>query len=135
MKKLFSARYTAGAISTGMLLLRLVLGFLMLNHGYDKLVHFSERANGFTNFLGLGSTISLALCVFAEFFCSLFIILGLFTRLSCIPLIVNMCVIIFMIQHSDFYGKSELATMYLGGYLVLLTIGPGRISVDGAIGK
>jgi putative oxidoreductase len=95
MKKLLSTKYSAGAFNTAMLLLRLVVGFLMINHGYDKLVHFGDYQTKFMNFLGMGQTVSLALVVFAEFFCSIFLILGLFTRLSAIPLIVVMCVALF----------------------------------------
>ncbi|MBK7434575.1 MAG: DoxX family protein [Chitinophagaceae bacterium] len=95
MKKIFSAKYSAGAFNAAMLLLRLGVGIMMMEHGYQKLVHFGEYQQKFMNFLGLGSTFSLALVVFAEFFCSLFLILGLFTRLAAIPLIVVCCVIIF----------------------------------------
>ncbi len=47
------------------------------------------------NFMGIGSTASLALVVFAEFFCGLFIVIGLFTRLAAIPLIIASCVVVF----------------------------------------
>lgn len=135
MKKLFSASYSAGAVSAGMLVLRLGVGILMMSHGYDKLIHFSEYQDKFMNFMGLGKTVSLALVVFAEFFCSLFLILGLFTRLATIPLIVVTCVIIFKVNNGDVFAHAELPALYLTGYLVLLAIGPGKASVDGMIGK
>jgi len=135
MKKLLSTKYSAGAFNTAMLLLRLVVGFLMINHGYNKLVHFGDKHNSFMNFLGLGSTISLALAIFAEFFCSLFLILGLFTRLSAIPLIVTLCVALFKSHHGDVFGDGEKAAIYIGSYLVILILGPGKISVDGMSGK
>lgn len=135
MKKLFSSRYSPGAINAGMLVLRLGLGILMMTHGYDKLVHFSKYQTGFYNFLGIGSTASLSLAVFAEFFCSLFLILGMFTRLATIPLIITMCVIIFIVNNGEILAKAELATLYLAGYITLLLCGPGKISVDGIIGK
>jgi putative oxidoreductase len=135
MKKLLSTKYSAGAFTTAMLVLRLGLGILMLMHGYDKLVHFGAKQNSFMNFLGLGSTITLALVVFAEFFCSLFIILGLFTRLATIPLIITTCVIIFKVNHGNIFLDDENAPLYLIGYLVLLLVGPGKASVDSMIGK
>ena len=88
MNKLLSTKYSTGAFNTAMLLLRLALGILMMMHGYNKLVHFADMQHKFMNFLGLGSTLSLILVIFAEFFCSLFLILGLFTRLATIPLII-----------------------------------------------
>lgn len=135
MKKLLSTKYSAGAFNTAMLLLRLGFGILMMNHGYDKLIHFSQYQAKFMNFLGLGSTISLALVVFAEFICALFIILGLFTRLAVIPLIIVMCVALFQVHNAQFFGKGEMDSLYLTGFLVLLIIGPGKVSVDGMIGK
>jgi putative oxidoreductase len=135
MRKLLSTKYSAGAFNAGMLLLRLGLGILMMAHGYQKLTHFAEMQPKFMNFLGMGSSMSLALLVFAEFFCSLFLILGLFTRLAAIPLIIATCVMVFKAHNSDVFGDGETASLYLTGYLVLLFVGPGRISVDSMIGK
>ena len=135
MKKLFSTRYSAGAFSAAMLLLRIIAGGLMMNHGYDKLVHFSTYKPKFINFLGLGQGTSLCLAIFAEFFCALFIVLGLFTRLAAIPLIIGMCVALFKAHNGDFFGDGEMATLYLGAFLTLLLVGPGRASIDSMIGK
>ena len=63
MKKLLSINYSAGAFNFAMLLLRLVLGLLMMHHGYDKLVHFNETALQMPTFLGMSSTITTALVV------------------------------------------------------------------------
>lgn len=135
MRKLLSTKYSAGAFNAAMLLLRLGSGVLMMNHGYDKLIHFSKYKEGFISFLGMGSTISLAMVVFAEFFCALFIILGLFTRLACVPLVVAMAVALFDAHNAEFFGKGEMAALYLTAYLVLLLVGPGKISVDSMTGK
>lgn len=135
MKKLLSTHYSAGAFNTALLVLRVALGGLMMKHGYDKLIHFAQYKAKFINFMGIGQTTSLALVVFAEFFCALFIIIGLFTRLATIPLIVAMCVALFKAHNSDFMGEGEMATLYLAGYITLLIVGPGKVSVDGMIGK
>ena len=133
--KLLSTKYSAGAFNAAMLLLRLGTGILIMCHGYDKLIHFSTYKQSFMNFLGMGSTISLAAAIFAEFFCGLFIVLGLFTRLASIPLSATMCVALFKVHNADFFGDGEAASLYLVGFLVLLIVGPGKISVDGMTGK
>ena len=135
MKKLLSTKYSAGAFNAAMLVLRLGVGVLMMNHGYDKLIHYGSRHNKFMDFLGIGSSISLALVIFAEFFCSLFIILGLFTRLAVIPLIIVMGVALFKAHKGQFFGDGEMAAVYLAGYITLLLLGPGRVSVDSMVGK
>ena len=135
MRKLLSTQYSAGAFNTAMLFLRIVAGGLMLVHGYDKMVHFNETAANMMNFMGIGSKASTALVIFAEFFCSLFIILGLFTRLACIPLIICMSVALFMAHNGDFFGKGQVAALFLVSYVVLLFMGAGKVSVDSMIGK
>lgn len=135
MKKLFSTKYSSGAFNVALLLLRLGLGILMMSHGYQKLTHFAEYQAKFMNFMGIGSTMSLALVVFAEFFCSLFIMLGLFTRLSTIPLIIAAGVMVFKAHNGEVFGDGETAALYLTGYLALFLVGPGKVSVDGLIGK
>ncbi|MGB4845434.1 MAG: DoxX family protein [Ferruginibacter sp.] len=135
MRKLLSTKYSAGAFNAAMLILRLGSGVLMMNHGYGKLMKFSTLQHKFMNFLGLGSTITLSLVIFAEFFCALFIILGLFTRLAVIPLIIVMAVALFKAHNSEFFGDGEMAALYLAAYLALLFVGPGKISVDSMIGK
>lgn len=137
MRNLLSTKYSAGAFNTATLLLRLAFGALMMHHGYGKLVHFNETAQHMPNLLGIGQTATTALVVFAEFFCSLFIILGLFTRFACIPLIICMGYAFIVAHHAKFFGDNngELPVLYLTAFLVLLLVGPGKASVDGLIGK
>ena len=135
MKKLLSTHYNAFSFNAAMLLLRLAMGMLMMSHGYDKLVHFSEKKALFYDFLSLGSTTSLLLCIFAEFFCALFVVIGLFTRLVAVPLVIVMSIAIFSVHKMDFFDTGEKASLYLTGFLVLLLCGPGRASVDGIASK
>lgn len=135
MKILLSTKYSAGTVSAAMLFLRLISGILMMNIGYQKLIHFSEMKGGFMNFMGIGSTASLSFVIFAEFFCSIFIILGLFTRFAAVPLIFVMCVVIFKSDNGDVLGDAQLPTMYLAAFLTILLLGPGRVSVDSMISK
>lgn len=133
MKRLLSIRYSAGAFNFSMLLLRVSFGLLMIaQHGMPKLMNFATVARGFYDPMGIGSKTSLILVIFAEVFCSIFIILGLFTRIAVIPLIILMCVAFFGANGGQ-VAQGELALLYLTAYLVLLFLGPGRVSVDGMI--
>ncbi len=135
MKKLLSTRYSDGAFNFAMLVLRLGTGVLMAHNGYYKLTHFGTLRHNFMRFLGLSDSITLALVIFAEFFCAIFIALGLFTRLSTIPLIITMCVALFKAHHGQVFGDGGPAALYLTAFIVLLLVGPGKVSVDGMIGK
>lgn len=135
MRQLLSTNYSAPAFNVGILLLRITFGVFMMMSGYDKLIHFGEMKNEFMNFMGMGSTISLMLVVFAEFFCALFVILGLFTRLSCIPLIITMTVALVKAHGGDVLGKGQHAAIYLAIFLFIALVGPGKASVDGVSGR
>ena len=135
MKKLFSTKYTDRSLSFGLLLLRLSLGGLMIRHGYEKMVNFGSEVNGFADPFGIGSTASLSLAIFAEFFCAIFVMVGLMTRLACVPLIVTAAVIVFYSHNGAIFGKAEWPTLYLFGYTALLFTGPGKYSMDKLIGK
>ncbi len=135
MKRILSTKYSTGAFNFAMLILRVGVGVLVASHGFTKLTHFSTMKNNFMNFMGMGATVSLALVVFAEFFCSIFLILGLFTRLACIPIIIVMCVVVFTVTHGQIFGDGEKGAIYLAATLAILFCGPGKISVDGMIGK
>ncbi len=135
MKKLLSISCSDWAFNIGMLLLRIGAGALIMPRGYSKLVHFAEKKNSFMNFLGIGSTLSLSLVIFAEFFCGMFIILGLFTRLAAIPLIISLSVALFKANNGDVFGNGADAALFLACFITLLLCGPGKASVDGLINK
>lgn len=136
MKKLLSIKYSATAFNISFLLLRLILGLTMcVNYGYGKLVHFADKKDSFINLFGIGSTTTLALVVFAEFFCAIFIVLGLFTRFSVIPLIISMGYAFFIIGNGNLFDKGDVSVLYLTGFVAILLCGPGKLSVDGMINK
>lgn len=135
MRALYSSKHSAGAVNTALFILRVGLSILIMKHGYEKLSHFNDMQDKFMNFLHLGSTISLVLVIFAEFFCAILLILGLFTRLACVPLVIEMCVTLFIVKNGDFFGKGEVDALYLIGFVCILFAGPGRVSVDRMIGK
>ena len=140
MKKLFSTRTSDTAFTIATLLLRLGFGLLLLlNFGFNKLTHYGQMQQHFGDPLGLGlsSSVSLALVVFAEFFCAAFVILGLFTRLACIPIVITMAVAFFKVHHMTISGErnGQMALIFLTAFVVILLTGPGKVSLDKFIGK
>ncbi|MCB0308612.1 MAG: DoxX family protein [Bdellovibrionales bacterium] len=120
----------------GLLILRLSFGGIMLfSHGLGKLLKFSALKGTFPDPLGVGSTLSLSLAVFAEFFCALFVVLGILTRPALVPLMITMIVAAGIIHGADPWSKKEMAVLFLTGYLSLWLTGPGRFSLDFMIRK
>ncbi|WP_126650460.1 DoxX family protein [Chryseobacterium aureum] len=114
-----------------LLAVRVFVGFAMLSHGFLKLQMLLAGGKiEFFDFMGLGPQISLILTVFAEFVCSILLILGLFTRVSLGFLIFTMIIAGFVVHGADPFEKREMALVYLSVYLLLMVIGAGKISVD-----
>ncbi|HSC39424.1 MAG TPA: DoxX family protein [Chitinophagaceae bacterium] len=135
MKRLLSTSCSDWAFNIGTFVLRLGAGGLVIAHGYDKLVHFATLRHQFMSFMGIGSSTSLTLVIFAEFFCGLLVLLGLFTRLTVIPIVISMTVALVKAHHNDVFGAGEKAALFLCAFLAILLLGPGKASVDGVINK
>lgn len=122
-------------LDLGLLLLRLAgAGFMLFAHGLPKLMAWGEKSAGFRDPLGLGSELSFALVVFAEFVCAAFVLVGFRTRLALAPLIVNMAVAGLVAHAPDPFAKKELALLFLTIFTTLALTGPGRYSLDGMKG-
>jgi putative oxidoreductase len=114
-----------------LLITRLAVGSFMLTHGIPKLMKFFSTGDiVFGDPLGVGTIPSLMMAIFAEVFCSIFVILGLGTRIAVIPLIITMLVAVFLVHANDPFGKKELGLMYLTIYMLLIVAGSGKYSID-----
>ena len=131
MKRIFQTDTNAEYLNILVLVLRVAVAAFMITHGGPKLstllaggeIHFGDP-------LGLGPSLSLGLVVFAEFFCSLLIGIGLGTRLAAIPLMIAMLVAAFISHGPDPFRQKEIALLYFLIYLSLLVIGSRKYSFD-----
>ncbi|WP_395057131.1 DoxX family protein [Flavobacterium sp.] len=140
MKKLF---FSGNVINNdlGLLIIRLIIGVLMALYGYEKYTHFNEMAASEfwmknVSFFGMSSKIALGLTVFAELVCSLFLILGLFSRFSLFVLMFCMGYIFLVVFPMSILDKGDNgyqfndAFVYFMIYLGLFFTGVGRYSLD-----
>jgi putative oxidoreductase len=136
MKKFLSTNFTDTSFNIASLLLRLTFGlFICLDHGFAKLMHFSNQQYIFFDPFHIGHRWSLVLVIFAEVFCALLLVLGLFTRVAALVLVMNMAVAAFLFHKGQSVAEHESALLYLTAFFSILLVGPGKISVDGMMGK
>jgi len=141
-RKWMDAGAEKAGLDLGLLIGRVLFGGMMLlSHGYPKMAKFDMISDKFPDPLGVGSAMSLGLAIFAEFFCSILVILGIGTRLAAAQLIVTMSVAAFLIHGGDpFFAapgerSKEFALVYLTAFLLIFLAGPGRYSVDSIIAR
>jgi len=131
-----STRINPLLVDIVLLIIRIFVGFAMLSHGFPKLQELlSGQEIMFFSFLGLSDKTSLILAVFAEFVCSIFIILGLFTRFAVFFLIITMAVAGLVVHGGDPFQKKETSLLYLSVYMMLFAFGPGKYSIDYMISR
>jgi len=119
----------------GILLLRLVFGGLMMTHGYSKFVGYDQIAPQFPDLIGIGSSLSFNLVIFAELFCAIFVLIGLFTRFSVIPIFITMFVAYFIAHGTQVFQEKELPFAFMTLSFAVFVFGSGKYSVDHLILK
>lgn len=112
------------------LLLRVIFGGLIANHGYAKFSNYSQMTTMFPDLIGIGTETSLILVIFAELVCGVLIVLGLVTRLAVVLVFIAMVVAFFIAHGKDPFQMKELAFLFMTLSFVLFILGSGRYSVD-----
>jgi putative oxidoreductase len=113
-------------------ILRLILGLLMIVHGWPKIKNIKGIAewmssNGFKP--GIFWAIVVAL---VEFIGGIFLIFGFLTQIVALLLTIQFLVIVLwrIKKHEGLIGEFELDLIILGASIVLLLNGAGALSLD-----
>ncbi|NCI45225.1 DoxX family protein [Sediminibacterium soli] len=133
MKKILSS-YSWGN-DGAILLIRLILGGMMMYHGYGKIVNYHTILPQFTDIIGIGARLSFHLVIFAEFFCSFLVLIGFLTRFAAVPILITMFVAYFVALKDAEFSVKELPFVFLLLSLVVIVTGGGRYSVDRLVFK
>ena len=123
----------------GPLVVRLVFGYFWLETGIAKvhnLESFTQR------FVGWGipyPAFSAALSAWTELLGGLLLMLGLFTRLVTIPMIINMIVAVTLVVSSNLMGLDDYVeadeVVYTLIFFWFLVAGPGKASLDTLVAR
>jgi putative oxidoreductase len=121
------------------LVLRLVFGFMIAAHGWQKLQ--AGPANFATTLTKLGvpaPDIMAWVVTLTELGGGILLIVGLLTRLAAVALTINLTVALLLVRIDagliSMQGGFELELGYIAGFLAILLAGPGSASIDRAIG-
>jgi putative oxidoreductase len=124
----------------GKLILRVVLGSLLLFHGMSKLVGGIGFVSGMLAKAGLPGALGYLVYV-GEVAAPVLILLGVYTRLAGLVVVINMIVAVLLVHTRQFFTVNdtggwalELQGMYLAAGLVLALMGAGRYSIGGRAG-
>lgn len=117
-------------MDTGVLLLRVAAGIMMLTHGLAKASNYGELSAAFVDPMGIGSKLSFTLIMLVETVCPLLVIFGLFTRPASLLLAFGMGVAAFATHMPFSLSGSELPLLYMAVFIALTLSGAGRYSAD-----
>lgn len=127
-----------------LLLIRFIWGVQLMEAGWGKLTNISKPIDYFTQ-LGIPFPVENAWLVgFTETFGGLFLALGLLSRLTAIPLIINFIVAyitteqdalhkLLKLDSDDFFAAAPF--LYLFAAVITLAFGPGAYSLDYLIAR
>jgi putative oxidoreductase len=136
MKRIYNTDLPGNYGHAALLFLRLATGALMLTHGIPKLQRLLSGAEiQFADPYGLGQATSFVLVIFAEFICSILVMLGFATRLAVIPLMITMLTAVIHAHADDPFGVKEKPLLFAVVFLFLFLTGSGRYSVDNRLAK
>ena len=121
-------RYLDRLQPLALLVLRIVLGAVMIGHGYGKVFGGLSRHVHFVSSLGLPGWMAY-LSAFAEFFGGILVIAGLFTRLASLAILIDLSVAIWKVHwHNGLLGDNgyqlPLALAAIAFAVVLFGAGP-----------
>lgn len=126
--------------STGLAILRVVVGIVFLMHGGQKLFVFGfHNVGGFMHQLGIPlPAVSGAVVTVVEFFGGLALVLGLFTRWAAALIACDMLVAVTVVHlRGGFFLPRgfEYALTLLAASITLALAGPGAAALDTLLGR
>ena len=123
----------------GPLLLRIFWGYFWLETGLAKLQNLDSFSTRFMHWGIPFPTFSAALSGATDLIGGTLLILGLFTRLATIPMIINMVVAILVVVIKNVSGFDEFVELdefvYILIFFWLLVAGPGKVSLDTLVNR
>lgn len=118
-------------LAWALLFMRVSAALLLLQvHGLPKLWHWQSELQRIEDPFGLGAPLTLGLAVFAEVFCPLLLIAGVYARLACLPILAVLLVALIFVHPQWSLAEGQFAWWMLILFGGLALTGPGTYSLD-----
>lgn len=116
----------------GLFIFRMMIScILYINHGHEKLFHFSEMLEKIADPLHIGKLPGLLWAAFSDVFCALLLLAGFKTKIASSVIALNTLAAFILVQHGDLTTyRGEIALLFFSSSLLLLFTGPGLYSLD-----
>jgi len=108
---------------------------LLYVHGIPKILHYAHELTQIEDPFGLGPSISLWAAIFAEVLCPIAIVLGVATRLACLPIIVVLLIAMLAVHPDWSVAEGQFGWLLLIIFTTIALCGAGRWSLLSAITK
>ncbi|MGB8540537.1 MAG: DoxX family protein [Candidatus Acidiferrales bacterium] len=134
----------AGTTSKAILLIRVLVGWVFLSEGVQKFLFPDALGVGRFVKIGIPSPQFMALFVgVVEIVCGALLLIGLFTRLAAVPLLIDICVALYSTKIVTFAKNGLWSTLHeartdvsmLLGLIFLLLVGGGVWSLDARLSE
>jgi putative oxidoreductase len=116
------------------LLTRLFVGYFFVETGLGKVQNLDAMTQRFIEWGIPAPAFNAALSGYTELIAGVLIVIGLATRLACVPMIINMIVAVVTVKLRGVAGLSDFVELdeplYALSFLWLLFVGPGKVSLD-----
>ena len=121
---------TGASIAWGLLFMRVSAALLLLwVHGLPKLLNWNLELQRIEDPFGLGANLTLGLAVFAEVLCPLLLMLGIYARLACLPVLAVLAVALGVVHPYWTLDQGQFAWLLIILFGGLALTGPGPLVV------
>ncbi len=118
------------------LILRVIVGVIFLAHGWKKLKHYKGTIEWFRSIGFRPAQLWGTLCTFAELIGGAMLVLGFFTQLVAIALLINMLVAVTynILSRQGFFKTIELDLILIAALFMIVSLGSGPLAMDMYLG-
>ncbi len=99
---------------------------LLYVHGIPKILHYANELAHIEDPFGLGPSLSLWAAIFAEVLCPIAIVLGVGTRLACLPIIVVLLIAMLAVHPDWSVAEGQFGWLLLIIFMTIGLCGTGR---------